>query len=578
MKISFYSIIAILLFFTLGSLLWEYGFCRFYVPPEHIAVLTAQEGKPLEQGQILAKPGQKGLLEDTLGPGRHFRNPYTYKWEIIKAKNIPPGKIGIVTAKVGKTLPAGKFLANKGEKGIWKYPLGPGLHAINPYGYDVEIIDALSIPIGYIGVVTSLSGSPAAPESFAKEGETGVMGNILQPGLYYINPKAYRVDLIEIGINQISLSGKGINKVVTKNAMITENKAMEGLQNRTLATQQAKRADYLEESRNSSLSSLSSLNSSDPPTTKMALANAPQTETALAKTKEKKSEKQKSGEIDSEFTLDQHVEFPSRDGFKILLDMTVEFELLPDKVASVYRDYGDMPAVVDKILMPQILSVSRLKGSAYKGTDFIVGEGREKFQIDLTKDLQDTLKTKNIAIHEALIRSVNVPTSILVPLQQASIAVEQNQTNIEQQKTEKKQAELNTETQIIEQRRQEVEQETKKMRAEIEASKRKEVAEIGAEMTRKIAVLEKETAQKIAEKDIVIGKATADAILLTEGEQAKGLALNINAMGSANAYTMSEFANGINPKMKIQIRHSGVGTLWTDGNFSKGEAALLQKK
>jgi len=565
-RFFFLAVIAILLVVALSSTIWEYGFCRFYVPPGHIAVVTAKEGKALDPGQILARPGQQGILEDTLGPGRHFRNPYTYSWEIIPAKNIAPGKVGIVTAKVGKNLPAGEFLAEKGEKGIWKYPLGPGLHAVNPYGYDVGVIDALSIPIGYIGVVTSLAGSPAPLDGFAKEGETGVMEAILQPGLYYVNPKAYKVDLIEIGINQISLSGKGVSEVVTKNAMITENKAMEGLQSRTLATQQASRADYIDKSRaGSAVSSLS-------------VSGGKSSEPLATDKREKPQRPSVADNAVSEFTLDQHVEFPSRDGFKIMLDMTVEFELLPDKVAGVYRDYGDMPAVVDKILMPQILSVSRLKGSAYKGTDFIVGEGRERFQGELTRELHDTLKTKNIAVHDALIRSVNVPESILTPLQQASIAVEQDQTNMERQKTEKKQAELNTETQLIEQRSQEVQQETKRLRAEIEATKRKEVAEIEAEMTRKIAALERETAQTIAEKDITLGTAQADAVLLTEGEHARGLDLSVKAMGSAHAYTMAEFASGLSPKMKIQIRHTGVGTLWTDGDFSKGEAALIQQK
>jgi len=53
--------------------------------------------------------------------------------------------------------------------------------------------------------------------------------------------------------------------------------------------------------------------------------------------------------------LNQFVEFPSRDGFDISLDMTVEFELKPDKIARIFRDYGDLPAVVEKIIMPQIL-------------------------------------------------------------------------------------------------------------------------------------------------------------------------------------------------------------------------------
>jgi len=524
--------------------IWDYGFCRIYVNPGELAVITAKEGKPLPEGQMLAKPGEKGIQEDVLSPGRHFRNPYAFSVAMHDMKIIPPGKIGVVTSKVGTALPPGEFLANKGQKGILREPLGPGTYALNPYAYSVEIIDATSIPIGYVGVITSLSGKPAPEGAFAKTGEKGVMQEILQPGLYYINPKAYKVDTIEIGANQISLSGQGAGTVVTKTAMIGENAAMQDIQSRTLANQAAQRSDYI---------------------------NKANGETKTAGAKEKKT-----GAV-PEFTLNQHLEFPSRDGFKILLDMTVEFELLPQKVAGIYRDYGDMPAVVDKILMPQILSASRLKGSAYKATDFIIGEGREKFQGDLRTELHNALASKNIEIHDTLIRFVNVPETILEPLQMASIAVEQDHTNREKQTTEKKKAELNTETQLIDQRTAEVDQETSKIKAETKAQKEKEVAEIAAEMTRQIAVISRETAEIRASRDIVLGQANADATKLVGGEKAKGLELKVKALGGANAYTRAQVAESLNPNLKIRVLHSGQGTLWTDGKFSHGEAALIQK-
>lgn len=548
----------VILTLGLGYATWNFGFCRFYVPPGKMAIITAKEGKNLEPGQILAKKGQKGIQEDILGPGRHFLNPYEFSWEIMDSKTIPPGKVGIVTAKVGKSLPNGEFLAtNLDEKGVRKDPLGPGTYLINPYGYDVDTtsVNAISIPIGFVGIVTSLSGNTTPEGQFATTGQKGVMENILQPGLYYINPKAYKVDLIEIGVNQISLSGQFGGAVLTKNAIISNNQALQELQTKTIASQQANRADYLDKSK------------------------AMETATATAPASQEKANGGKSAKsANGEFTINQHLEFPSRDGFKILLDMTVEFELLPENLAGIYRDYGDMPAVVDKILMPQILSVSRLKGSAYKGIDFIVGEGREKFQEDLTQELHATLDKKDIKIHDALIRSVDVPDSILKPLQQASIAVEQDQTNVEQQKTEKKQAELNTKTQLIEQRSQEVEQETTKLKATIEADRKKEVAEIQATMSQQIAVIDRETAETQAELNIILGKANADVLSMVEGEKAKGLQLNVAAMGSPKAYMLAKFTQGLSPDMKIEIRHSGPGTLWTEKNFSPGEAALIKKK
>ncbi|MDS4032223.1 MAG: SPFH domain-containing protein, partial [Candidatus Contendobacter sp.] len=395
-----------------GWCVWQWGFCRFYVEPGAMAVVTAKTGAALPPGQILAQPGQKGIQETVLGEGRHFLNPWLYEHKIMPLVTIPAGKVGVVTSMVGAELPAGEFLAEPGQKGIWRRVLGPGKHRLNPYGYRIDIVDAVSIPVGYVGVVTSLSGRQTTPDAFAGPGEKGVRQDILQPGLYYVNPKELQVDLLEIGVNQVSLLGKTGGEVVTKAQMASRNVAMEGLQKRALAEQKEKRLDYLAQQRAQEPAAEqgkveSSLRRAVP--AKPAISNAPPAPTKP--------------DFSNLLSLNQFVEFPSRDGFEISLDMTVEFEFLPEHIAWIYQSYGDLPAVVDKIIMPQILSVSRLKGSAYRAKDFIVGEGREKFQNDLTDALGRTIEEKRIVVHDALIRHVNVPMQILDPIQQASIAV-----------------------------------------------------------------------------------------------------------------------------------------------------------
>ena len=99
-------------------LVWEWGFCRFYVYPNQMAIITTKTGESLPEGQILAKSHQKGIQEAVLGEGRHFLNPILCDWEIKPMFVIPPGKIGKVTSKVGENLPEGEFLADEGEKGI----------------------------------------------------------------------------------------------------------------------------------------------------------------------------------------------------------------------------------------------------------------------------------------------------------------------------------------------------------------------------------------------------------------------------------------------------------------------------
>jgi len=569
------SVVGLVVALAGGWLVWQWGFCRFYVAPGAMAVVTAKSGEALPPGQILAKPGQRGIQEQVLGEGRHFLNPWSYEYKIMPVIAIPPGKVGVVTSKIGAELPPGEFLAEPGQKGIWRGVLGPGKHRLNPYGYQIDIVDAISIPVGYVGVVTSLSGTQTTPGAFAGPGEKGVRQDILQPGLYYVNPKELQVDLLEIGVNQVSLLGKTGGEVITKTQMASQNVAMESLQKRVLAEQMEKRLDYLAQQR-----------------VQESVADKPRTESSLARSAPQAKQAAPAAptppkpilptDASNVLSLNQFVEFPSRDGFEISLDMTVEFEFLPEHIARIYQSYGDLPAVVDKIIMPQILSVSRLKGSAYRAKDFIVGEGREKFQNDLTEALAKTIEEKRIVVHDALIRHVNVPDQILDPIQQVSIAVEQDLTNKEKQNTARKQAELNTELGLVEQRRQQVAQETEKLKAEIQADQEKQVAQLQAEAVRQAAGIEQQTAQVRADKTRTLGQAQANTVVWVEGEKAKGFELKTAAFGDPTAYTLWEFANNLNKDVRVNILHAGPGTLWTDLEKATlgelGGAVVLDRK
>ncbi len=563
---------------------WSWGFCRFYVGPGEMAIITAKSGAPLEPGQILAKPGQKGVLEDVLGEGRHIWNPIFYDWEIVQAQYIPPGKVGVVTSLVGDDLPPGEFLAEPGQKGTWRKALGPGLYRLNPRGYAVELRDAISIPMGFVGVVTNLSGAPAPEGAFATPKQKGVRADVLQPGIYYNNYREYQIAAVEVGVNQISLVGQAGGVVLTKNVAIDENNQMiQRLNQNVLDEQQRRRAEYSqtsslfdteEETLESGMdydsyagrgADLAASMANDPGVgarrmlaKQLPAQRAPHTRDGKSPLMERN--------VPPAFILNQFVNFPSRDGFDISLDMTVEFELRPERLAAIYRDYGDLPAVVDKILMPQVLSVSRLKGSAYRAVDFIAGEGREKFQNDLTDSLKSSLGEKNIMVHSALIRNVNVPKQILEPLQIASLSKETDLTNKEKQNTARKQAELNREMSLINQFGEQVMQETSKLKAQIDAEQKKTVAMIQADTLRQMAAIDKETATVRASKTIALGEAEASALKMVEAERAKGFGLKVAAFGDSNGFAMYEFANNLNPEMKINLIHAGEGTLWTDLN------------
>ncbi len=548
--------------------IWTWGFCRFYIEPGQMAVITAKSGKTLPPGQILADKGQKGVRKEVLGEGRHFLNPIMFSREIMRMITIPAGKVGIVTSKVGADLPPGEFLAQPDQKGIWQKVLGPGKYRMNPYGYQIDIVDAISIPVGYAGVVTSLSGQQAVTGQFAEKGQKGVRKDILQPGLYYINPKEFKIDILEVGINQVSLLGRTGGEIITKSQMASQNAPMEELDNKMLEKQTRKRMDYVSEN----------VQSFRVP----AASTASGSKKARTTQVEGSKLQQMADTEEPMLGLSEYVEFPSRDGFNISLDMTVEIELMPNNIAWIFSQYGDLPALVDKVIMPQITSISRNKGSEYGAQDFIMGEGREKFQNELTRALATVLGLKQVVVHNALIRHVEVPMQILDPIQQASIAIEQNLTNKEKQNTAKKLAELNTEQTLIDQRRQQVGQETEKIRAEIKADQEKQVAEIKAGTEKGVAEIAKETAGISANTIRKLSQAGASALKMTEGEKANGLQLKAKAFDDPSAYTLHELANKLNTNVLINIIHAGQGTLWTDMEKAKasdlGGAVILQQQ
>ena len=546
-----------------GAYLWF--FCRIYVPAGMMAVVTAKTGKEPAPGTILVNEGEKGIRKEVLSEGRYFFDPVLYEIKLCQNIEIPLGKVGIVTSKVGKELPPGEIIAaDNSGKGVRREVLGPGVYRLNPEGYKVEITDAINIPPGYVGIVTGQTGKAPLPGKFAAQGEKGVMQDVLQPGLYYINPYAFQINVIEIGMNQVTMSGnaKGASVVSGRSQLAAANSTLQSMASNTLKFQTELRRQTVR------------------PAAMKVQSNAPRKlfkrRAPAASMAEDASAAAKDYAVPSQiFGLSRAVEFPSRDGFKVLLDMTVEFELLPEKISLLYMLYGDLPQVVEKILLPQVLSVSRLKGSSYRAQDFIMGDGREKFQLDLRNELVKTLESKNIVVHNAIIRNVEIPRDILVPIQAVSLAQEQNLTNVAMQNTAKKLAELNTETELIEQRRQEVRQETEKLVAAINAERKREVAAINAATQLKVAEIQLKKSEIIAKTNQLKGETETKARFLVENEKARGEIMKAKAVGDGYLLSQMILVNTLNPKVKTSIIHAGPGTLWTD---LKGAALSVPAK
>ncbi|MBI2932782.1 MAG: hypothetical protein HYY16_14135 [Planctomycetes bacterium] len=460
------------------------------IPAGSMGILTALDGEELPKGQILAKvlerdPAtntivrcQKGIIEDILMPGTYRLHPYWFKVEIKPAITIPSGQVGIITALTGEEPPSGQILAPKGQRGIQEKILEPGTHYLNPYAYKVDMVSAVQIPAGSVGIVTAQMGKPLPPgKLLAAEGERGVREKVLEPGLYFLNPYAVKVDVISL---------------------------------------RSHRLDLLKET-----------------------------------------------------THDDSIEFPSNDGFPILIDAAIEWRIKADKVAEVFSRLGDETQILDNVIRPNARSISRIEGSKYKATDFISGTNREKFELSFFTELCKVCDSKGVEIMRALVRKITVPDEISKPIREAEVARQEKLRNIEQIETQKSSAQLAKEKALVEQMTHQINAETTKIVRETEAQQKLAVAEI-----------ELKTAEREAQATVTRGKADADVVLAKKKAEAEGYKALIEAFGGGHNYAMYNFTQMVAQHTSFVFAPVGEGTFWTDPQafFKMAGAKALQEK
>ena len=538
-------IFGILLILTgvLGGLTWSV--CRLYVPEDMCAVLTRKTGAALPPGQIIAtEPGQKGIQEQVLSPGRHWLFPLRWEVRLVNLTVIPSGKpetwewsqslsaaqrdqlrdgtfkfagkfpqIGIVTRKVG--LKSDEIIVDRASKkqGVLREVLTPGTYKINPEVFDVQLAEATVIPAGFVGVVTNMFGdsprarprpaplkqdAPGAEEKddntpeeeyryvspLAEPGQRGVLRDVLQPGVYFINPMLQRVTLLEIGYNEYS---------------------------------QIK--------------------------------------------------------VSEEDNL--RISFPSNTGYTIRVGVTVVWGIHPRHAPEIINEFGNIDRVLDKIIGPQLRSICRNIGSTYDARDFIQGEKRELFQRDLTRELHRVCGQKNIDILLALVREIEVQAPDADPesgdvtqdlkrtIQQSFVAIEKQITNEKKREAAIVKAKLEEEQKKIDIVRETVVADTRVMVANIAAEAQKEAAQIDAQAKLEVATTQQMVAELDAQRIEILGRARADVEKMKRQAEADGYRMLIDAFGSPAAYNLYTFAENFEPQ-SIRLFYAGEGTFWTD--------------
>jgi regulator of protease activity HflC (stomatin/prohibitin superfamily) len=201
---------AIIAFLYVG--VWKWGMSRVYVGPDEILVITSKFGADNEHSdtQRVVAEGTKGIWKNVRGEGRHFFSPIEYSVDArSEVVEIEDGQVGLVESLSGDSLPQGEFIVHPGkdQKGIEENVLTPGKWRLNPFAYKITPIPATMIRPGFVGVVTRQTGEFPGEGALAEKGQRGIQKNVLQPGIYYLNPRIDKVEEIWVGYNEITLEG-----------------------------------------------------------------------------------------------------------------------------------------------------------------------------------------------------------------------------------------------------------------------------------------------------------------------------------------------------------------------------------
>jgi hypothetical protein len=521
-------IIAVLLVFAVWEA-FKWTAMRVYVAPEEVLVVTNKFGQPLPPDRITVPKDDnsfKGVQEEVRGPGRYFLNPVEYEWKIYPIVEIPAGdpqkwdwnedgslkdintapKIGLVSARQGKAPAAGSEVVDPGEKGIQKEVLTPGTYKINPLLYEVTVMPAVVVPPGSVGVVTRLIGDggevssatltqirasttgpatqpgathdPSAPTRLVTGAtQRGILKDIIQPGIYYLNPRMLKVTIVPVGYDQIAL----------------------------------------------------------------------------------------------DHSSNTGIRFYSYDGYLVEADFTVVWGRAPADAPHIVANIGSSEKVEQNVIEPAMKAACQNEGAKYTAKELIQGSTRSKFQDDLSKSLEDQVKSRNVHVLLALIRNISIKDNtgkdqtqgLLATIQNANIQIEVNLTKQQLTTTATVEAQLQQALKLVDVAKETVASETGIKVANLLADGQKQAAEIGAQRDVEVAKIELQIAQLDAQRTQILGKADADVVRLKAESEAKGAKMLVDALGSPQAYNNYIFAKNFEPK-ELRLIFAGPGTFWTD--------------
>lgn len=431
----------------------------------------------------------------------------------------------LIAALAAKTGDDEKKVLNK-YKGIRYDVLTEGRYFPNPYSYKRVKMPATIIGQNEMGVLIRKFGKPLPfPKTVATEpDERGPVVDILRPGRHDINLLAY--DVQRFPVVRISEGHVGVVTLlsgadpVTKNTYTVES-GEKGVQRRTLPPGLEYYNPYLK---------------------RIEIVDI------------------RSHKYD--MLGHEAIHFPSNDSFTITTEGTIEWAIRPGHVADVTVAYGDEEDILNKIILPNARSISRIQGSKLQAREFISGKTRTAFQERLFSELKRECWGQGIDIKAALVRDIQPPSeiaSLISQREQADQEIDRYNNQMEEARAEAElvtQQELQNQNESVGDARREVVTVTK------QAEQRKVVTVTKAERELEVARLALEAAEKEASATLARGQAEANVVLLEYQAQAEPLKNAVEAFGDGTTYAQRLFLEKVAPSIRSVLSN-------TDGTFAE---------
>jgi uncharacterized membrane protein YqiK len=563
---------------------WQYSVAliKFVkIPVGNVGVVEACDGQPPASGRILAQRvdcdvyqdarlflengGQRGPQIDVIPPGTYRINPLLFKITLAEMTSIPQGKIGVVEARDGSQLQAGRviakqvacdayqdgaaFLENGGERGAQSGIITPGSYRVNPILFDVEIASVVDIPDNKVGIVTTREGKSLErgeiagpevpdhnmfqnPDAFIRNGGCkGMQEQVLLPGRYFINPRFATVETVNMTEVPIAHVGVVISYV--------------GKDGQDVTGEEFKHANLV--SRGEKGVWVEPLDPGKYPINPYthSVKNVPTANVVLNWA----NGKSEAHELDANLST---ITVRSADGFKFNLDVSQIIHIPRNDAPKVIARFGDMAALVTQVLEPTIGNYFRNSAQNSDIIDFL--RNRSSRQDDARKAIGTALSEYNVGAVDTLIGDIVPPDQLMQTLTDRKLA-EQERVTYETQK----------EAQAV---RQELEQATALANTQakvVDAERQVSISEFNAQAAVKRAKGEAEAKTINADADAkvvqTVGEAEAKKVEAIGTAEATVIKQKIESMESGNyaVVKVAEALAGAGVKLVPDVVATGGG-------------------